>query len=212
MQKVLMEAGLLDKKKVIKTETTTQPAVATLGDDKQNNQNLFNRKDERSETMHEGQSSMAKRHPSTLVGAVSRRQERAGISFSVYLDHDVDFGAHQTIKFNQIITNEGDGYNQHSGVFTCPEAGVYLFSFFIGQRGEAVPKGIAAELMVNSVNILDAIVDSHSPGQDITGGNTAVIRLNQGDTVWIDSLGNNGHAEGSPGLKLTSFSGVFLYP
>lgn len=68
----------------------------------------------------------------------------------------------------QIITNEGNGYSQHTGVFKCPEAGVYMFSFFIGQRDVSVPRGIAADLMVNSKNVLGTTVEALNPGQDIT--------------------------------------------
>ncbi|XP_053404900.1 uncharacterized protein LOC123555671 [Mercenaria mercenaria] len=34
-----------------------------------------------------------------------------GIAFTAYLDHDADYGADQTLKYNKIITNDGNGYN-----------------------------------------------------------------------------------------------------
>ena len=39
-----------------------------------------------------------------------------------------------------------------------------------------------------------------------------VIRLKRGDVVYVDSLGGDGKTAGRPNLKLTSFSGVYLFP
>ena len=108
--------------------------------------------------------------------------------------------------FLQIITNEGNGYNIHTGVFTCPEAGMYLLMFNIGARSVAV----GTRLIVNSVNIVDAVVDIYHTDQDLTGGNSVLLRLKAGDSVWVDTAG--GHVEGASGWRLTTFSGVFLYP
>ena len=110
----------------------------------------------------------------------------------------------------QIITNEGNGYSVHTGVFTCPEAGMYLFIFTIGERGLNGANGVATRLNVNSANKVDAVVDSFHTAQDLQGGNSLLVRLKVGDAVWIDTFG--GHVEGSGGLRLTTFSGVFLYP
>ncbi|XP_045163871.2 uncharacterized protein LOC123528207 [Mercenaria mercenaria] len=156
-------------------------------------------------------------HPENLLRktkgrSVHIRQERTGVAFSTYLDHDVDLGLHQTIRFNQVITNEGNGYNPYSGIFTCPEAGMYLLSFFIGERADpADVKEMAAELMINNVNIVNAVVDSFHRTQDLQGGNTVVIRLKQGDVVWVSAVASGIHVEGSSGLRISTFSGVFLY-
>ncbi|XP_071158927.1 uncharacterized protein [Mytilus edulis] len=134
-----------------------------------------------------------------------------GVAFSVYLDHDTDSGAQQVLKYNRIITNEGNGYNVHTGSFTCPESGMYLLFFSIGERGDTIPKGAYIYLMVNSVNVIDAAVDSYHNAQDLQGGNTVIIRLKAGDVVFTE-VAVGGHSEGSTGLRLTSFSGVLLYP
>ena len=55
------------------------------------------------------------------------------MAFSAYLDHTLsNIGNDQTIEFNKIILNEGGGYDQRTGVFTCPQSGLYLITFFIG--------------------------------------------------------------------------------
>ena len=56
------------------------------------------------------------------------------VAFSAYLDHTLrNMGNDQIIVFNQIILNEGGGYDQETGVFTCPKSGLYLITFFIGK-------------------------------------------------------------------------------
>ncbi|XP_060592367.1 complement C1q-like protein 4 [Ruditapes philippinarum] len=133
------------------------------------------------------------------------------IAFTAFMNHDADFGADQTLKFNQIITNEGNGYNMHTGVFTCPEAGMYMFMFFIGERGEK--EGITqmyADLKVNSQNVIDAVAETRHIYEDAQGGNSVVIRLKQGDAVWISNRYNGFHIEGDMS-RVSSFTGLFLY-
>ncbi|XP_060589481.1 complement C1q-like protein 3 [Ruditapes philippinarum] len=133
------------------------------------------------------------------------------IAFSAFLDHDADFGAGQTIKFNQIITNEGNGYNIHTGVFTCPEAGMYMFTFFIGERG--VGEGVTqmyADFKVNSQNVIGAVAETRHNGEDAQGGNSVVIRLKQGDVAWLSNRDDGYHIEGDVS-RISSFTGLFLY-
>ncbi|XP_060560092.1 GATA zinc finger domain-containing protein 14-like [Ruditapes philippinarum] len=147
--------------------------------------------------------------PERRRNLVSPRQSFGGIAFSVYLDHDATISQHETVKFNKIITNDGGGYSAQTGVFTCSEGGVYMFTFSIGQRDQ--DHYMWAELMVNSMNMIDAVVDTYHPSQDLQGGNTVIVRLKQGDRVWIDATHNGSHLEGSGSLRLTTFSGLFLY-
>ncbi|XP_045163775.2 uncharacterized protein LOC123528090 [Mercenaria mercenaria] len=156
---------------------------------------------------------LKKRGAPTGDSSLIKRQERAGISFSVYLDHDLTLGPHQTVKFNQVIINDGNGYNTNTGVFTCLEAGVYMFSFFIGQRSETDGVTAAyAELVINSQNMVDAVVETYHQYQDLQGGNTVIQRLKQGDVVWVGlMLSGHAHIEGSGSLRISTFSGVYLY-
>ena len=56
------------------------------------------------------------------------------VAFTAYLDHTLtNVQDDQKIVFNQVISNEGDGYDQRVGIFTCPKTGLYLVSFFIGK-------------------------------------------------------------------------------
>jgi hypothetical protein len=100
----------------------------------------------------------------------------------------------------------------HTGVFTCSEAGMYLFMFFIGERGEK--EGVTqmyADLKVNSQNVMDAVAETRHRAEDAQGGNSVVIRLKQGDAVWISNRYNGFHIEGDAS-RISSFTGLFLYP
>ncbi|CAG2222471.1 C1QL [Mytilus edulis] len=150
--------------------------------------------------------------PHDVRNNINRRQlQGAGIAFSVYLDHDLDLGAPEVLKYNKIITNEGGGYNLNTGAFVCPESGMYLLSFYIGERGGLSPQGAYIYLKVNNVNIIDAVVDAPHYTQDLQGGNTVIIRLKAGDVVITQHEDSGGHVEGATGLRLTSFSGFMLY-
>ena len=50
------------------------------------------------------------------------------VSFSVNLrNKEIKLGVGQTVIYDEILTNEGDGYDDRTGVFTCPVAGTYIF-------------------------------------------------------------------------------------
>ncbi|KAL4218290.1 Otolin 1 [Mactra antiquata] len=141
------------------------------------------------------------------------RQIAGGVAFTAYLTQDINPGSKQTIRFDKVITNDGNGYNIHTGIFTCPEAGVYMFSFFLGQRSTSDSFSEAyAELVVNNDMIVASAVETMHVRQDLQGGNVAIVRLNQGDAVWVESmLSNHDHVEGSDSLRLTTFTGLYLY-
>ena len=83
-----------------------------------------------------------------------------------------------------------------------------MFTFFVGQRN--ANKGAWAELVVNGKAYVHAAVDTYHNAQDLQGGNAAVIRLDQNDVVWVRS-GGNVHVEGRIGLRITTFTGAYLY-
>ena len=108
-----------------------------------------------------------------------------------------------------MVTNDGDGYNIHTGVFTCEEPGVYSFTFFIGERSHTE---VRAQLIVNGVNIVDAISEPLRDAHDMQGGNAAIVRLENGDAVWVNIVSAGTHVEGDSTYRFTTFTGFYLYP
>lgn len=52
------------------------------------------------------------------------------VAFYVDLTNiETNTGLHHVILYDHVVTNSGNGHNKHSGPFTVPQAGMYLFSW-----------------------------------------------------------------------------------
>ena len=90
----------------------------------------------------------------------------------------------------------------------CPVTGVYLFTFHIesNRMGE-----IVAKLVIDGTNQIDAITTAGT-GSFEMGGNTAVVRVSAGQSVWVATYEmNDVTLINDDKLRYTSFSGVLLY-
>ncbi|KAK3097036.1 hypothetical protein FSP39_005784, partial [Pinctada imbricata] len=58
------------------------------------------------------------------------------VAFAAKLRHHMlDKDMNVVIKFDDVVTNQGNGYNKGNGTFTVPMAGTYLFAWHILVRG-----------------------------------------------------------------------------
>ena len=132
------------------------------------------------------------------------------IAFSAYLSHVIPHLSHgHTIKFDQIILNDGNGYNQYSGVFTVPRTGVYLLTFTFDVYDNWQSAGL--KLVVNNRNIVDGIAESNGNKHSMAG-NTVIIRLARGEVVRLEAYYSpDGEIVSTSTSKLATFSGVLLY-
>jgi hypothetical protein len=128
------------------------------------------------------------------------------IAFTAVLVTDAThLGHQQPIIFNTTLTNIGNAYNRHDGMFTAPVAGTYQFvlSIMATFGGE-----VQTELALNGQRII--MTFSHgSSGRNDQGCNAAILSLNSGDTVWVrtHSPSTNGIVYGN---HFTTFSGHLL--
>ena len=87
---------------------------------------------------------------------------------------------HFTLIFDVVRTNLGNGYNKHSGTFVAPSAGAYVITWTINTS----PHGAHhINLMVNSAIAGGTLTDTEETGDYDSDSNTAVLVLNQGDSV-----------------------------
>ncbi|XP_052815360.1 complement C1q-like protein 4 [Mya arenaria] len=135
------------------------------------------------------------------------KRQSGRIAFSTRLDHTQGhIGVGQKLIFNKVLLNTGDAYSVHTGVFTCVEAGLHLFAYFVGKgtTGQAW-----VELKKNGVVINGAVADSVSTYHDTQGGNVAILELDAGDLVWVEEF-HQSDAQVYGGSGFVTFSGVML--
>ena len=153
--------------------------------------------------------------------AIPSRDRRAGlqgwlnetsIAFSAYLSHQSsNMAIGHTIKCNKVLLNDGNAYSPFTGTFTAPITGVYFLTYHIsawGTNDETIIK-----LVVNNRNIVDADAEPKgSPAHHANSGNSAIIRLNSGEKVWLEVYSNNNAMLSSAETyRFTTFSGYMLY-
>ena len=121
---------------------------------------------------------------------------------------EVNIGPHDTIIFDHIETNLGNGYNGHIGAFIAPINRVYMFFYTVfGTRASRM----SIEITVNTVARGAIFVDNVAAPSAYTGSTgVAVFVLNQGDDCFIrtqSTYASTGSIN-SNYLMRASFSGV----
>lgn len=120
-----------------------------------------------------------------------------------------NLGVDQVIIFNTAPLNEGGGYKVLHGIFTAPQAGIYIFSTILVTRSHDKyhTKHTNAAIMRNGhpVAIVYAQAETGLYGE---GSQTAILHLNQGDDVWVS---NTEHTDNEVyGHSHSTFSGALL--
>lgn len=112
-----------------------------------------------------------------------------GVAFFAYLSKsEHNAGAHQTFVFDVDHTNIGGHYSHHTGVFTCPSHGVYVFSWSIYCNNGGY---VYTELVANSSPVLGTFVGSVSVANILSSTDLAIVELNAGDEVYIRTPPNH---------------------
>ncbi|XP_040887730.1 cerebellin-4-like [Toxotes jaculatrix] len=114
------------------------------------------------------------------------------------------FNTDTTIIFKTVITNIGSAYNQFTGIFTAPVAGIYHFSFFYHAGGS---HPVSLNLILNNQAVVTTYDHRTSHDGADNGGNAVFLQLQQGDQVYI-RLGANTNVWGNDAI--TTFNGALL--
>ncbi|CAC5362379.1 C1QL [Mytilus coruscus] len=93
------------------------------------------------------------------------------------------------VMFNMVPLNEGDAYDGTTGKFTCPEDGLYHFSWTtVSGDGQ----DFTSVLVANDKNIAENVVDSDSVSDTMTGTSNVIVRMIKGQKAWIAVQANEG--------------------
>ncbi|XP_028277034.1 complement C1q-like protein 2 isoform X1 [Parambassis ranga] len=90
------------------------------------------------------------------------------------------FNTYTTVIFKHVVTNIGNAYSPHTGIFTAPVRGLYHFEWHLCGSG---PDPTGAVLVRNSEHIFNAYEQQTS--QHTTTSNGATLQLNPGDQVFV---------------------------
>lgn len=88
----------------------------------------------------------------------------------------------QTLKFDDVITNIGNGYDSQTGLFTAPVSGVY--AFFLSAM--AVDNSGDLDLVIEKhVVLLDIVYAQGAAGFNDQGSSQVSTHLTAGEQVWV---------------------------
>ncbi|XP_062618471.1 complement C1q-like protein 3 [Saccostrea cucullata] len=132
-------------------------------------------------------------------------EDSGAVGFYAYLGaHDSTPAANKMIKFDSIKVNVGNAYNPFSGVFTIPEAGVYVFSWTIECDGGG---SIFTQIVKNNEFFGSIASDSTQESEYRMSTGVALTLANKGDIVFVRVNYVHGSRIHSSNEARSSFSG-----
>ncbi|XP_063435873.1 uncharacterized protein LOC134716796 [Mytilus trossulus] len=120
-----------------------------------------------------------------VISNAERKKSLSGqaVAFYAVLSHDENApSAHHTLVFDNAKTNVQGAYNQYSGIFTAPIAGVYVFTFSIHMGCNAY----ASFEIVKNADVEGAVfldVSDACVSEQVTW--STVSELGVGDIVYV---------------------------
>ncbi|KAL8576374.1 hypothetical protein ACOMHN_048941 [Nucella lapillus] len=144
---------------------------------------------------------------STIQGMMSNLESRFAtantqVGFTAGLTQIVTTSKEQTLVCGGIATNEGGGYDGHTGVFTAPVTGTYCFLVTTSPDDRDVKKAALLIIVVDG----ERKGGVYSEGMSRSTGHT-VVKLTCGQKVWLKSWGGWQFTFGG---GCTRFSGMLL--
>nr|CBX41732.1 putative C1q domain containing protein MgC1q83 [Mytilus galloprovincialis] len=101
------------------------------------------------------------------------------IAFYAQLSQTLTIGDLQTVEYDVVRVNVGNGYDKRHGHFTAPVPGLFYFSFTVMSFPD---KSVHMEIVKNGAVFGNCFADSH--GYE-SGTSTVITQLDQGDMVWV---------------------------
>ncbi|ELT89753.1 hypothetical protein CAPTEDRAFT_98013 [Capitella teleta] len=118
--------------------------------------------------------------------------QSTSIAFSATMDQDMPVSSeYRVVKYNIVLTNLGDAYSPHTGVFVAPCNG----TFYVGFSGVSLSgKDVLLHLVRNGQRLLSAFdnsgcqVPNEKDVRQCSGmaSNALVLVLTTGDKLWVE--------------------------
>lgn len=109
----------------------------------------------------------------------------------------------EVVKFDKVWTNNGNGYDPSSGVFTAPMAGLYHFAAVVMTEDG---KNLYVRLFQNNTKI----TSSYTTDKGYKAGTfDVVLKLEKGEKIYIKS-GHNSQSIFSNSDNYSTFSGNLI--
>uniref|UniRef100_A0A8C6UH53 C1q domain-containing protein n=1 Tax=Neogobius melanostomus TaxID=47308 RepID=A0A8C6UH53_9GOBI len=139
------------------------------------------------------------------------QQQVGQVAFSASLlasgsGHTGPFNTHTTLVFRGVVSNIGNAYNPHTGIFTAPVRGAYHFEFYVFGSGGSPDSRVM--LTKNGEHVFIA-GETQSNGFG-SGSNGASLLLEAGDVVFLHLHANRRIYD--DGDHYSTFSGHLLFP
>lgn len=86
-------------------------------------------------------------------------------------------GLHQNIVFSDVITNIGNSYNNHQGVFVAPVSGLYMFAVTLLSTQNAE---LSAAIEVNGADVL-RMFEKGADNRHGSAAQSVIVQLHKGE-------------------------------
>lgn len=110
-----------------------------------------------------------------------RESIEGGVAFSACFASHTLCRAHETLLFDEILTNEGDGFNLCTGEFTAPVLGKYLIS---ATARAQFHKQISAEVICDG-KMVGRITSGYGGIDKAASSITVVVEMKPGNKVFV---------------------------
>ena len=110
---------------------------------------------------------------------ISSHKPRIGFT-ALTSSHQWHMGIGQAVQFPKIVTNNGNGFDQNTGIFRAPVSGLYLFSASV----VSLPGMELRCALVHNGNAVASIFAGDGTTNS-SGSKSILIELSPNDDVWV---------------------------
>uniref|UniRef100_A0A3B1JW35 Complement C1q-like protein 2 n=1 Tax=Astyanax mexicanus TaxID=7994 RepID=A0A3B1JW35_ASTMX len=146
----------------------------------------------------------------TQLGVLKQENKgRTNVVFSASLRSFGNVGPFKTettLKYSNVFTNVGKGYDSNTGTFTVPVSGVYLFMFYnhaLGAKATYLTLTRNGQRVVTTGHHRNTFESSHN------GANAITLQLRKGDKMCIRLWAENWVFDDDK--NYTTFTGILLF-